>query len=125
MVNFSLFEPSQMTTEGCLPQGMSPVAHFSDMPVRPRDVPCGWLPRCKGKLTQNRVDGASFSQPFGPGQNTSPKQYQSHSETNDPTGSKSGHLWSNRVIRVTVFDPGRRRHCNQVEIIFGARHGHI
>jgi hypothetical protein len=36
MVNFSLFEPSQMTTEGCLPQGMSPVAHFADMPVRPR-----------------------------------------------------------------------------------------
>jgi len=37
----------------------------------------------------------SFSQPFGPGQNTSPKQYQSHSETNDPTGSKSGQI---RVI---------------------------
>jgi hypothetical protein len=31
-----------------------------------------------------------FPNHFGPGQNTSPKQYQLHSETNDPTGSKSG-----------------------------------
>jgi len=38
---------------------------------------------------------ARSGQPFGPGQNTSPKQHQSHSETNDPTGSKSGQI---RVI---------------------------